>query len=162
MEQHGSQVHIGHDAGSCNVDTFQMASDERTRKEGTYTTFWHFVQSVNEILERRWLVSYRSTSTTFSCPRPDLRTNTAYELEVTTVTNIPAPLPDNFFIHSCSDDVNEMRQRSPALVCDRAAAGSDPVQIGLPPIRGRSENAFRVLHLPQHRTPGPMPRTRAP
>ena len=51
---------------------------------------------------------------------------------------------------------------SPAPVCDRVAAGSDPVQTGLSPIRGRSENTFHVLHLPQHRTPGPMPRTRAP
>ena len=36
------------------------------------------------------------------------------------------------------------------------------MQTGLPLSRGRSENTFRVLHLPQHRTPGPMPRTRAP
>ena len=32
----------------------------------------------------------------------------------------------------------------------------------LPPIIGRSENTFHVLHPPQHRTPGPTPRTRAP
>ena len=56
----------------------------------------------------------------------------------------------------------QQKTLSPALVCDRAAAGSDPVQTGLPPIRGRFENTFHVLHLPQHRTPGPMPRTRAP
>ena len=66
----------------------------------------------------------------------------------------------DFFNHSCSDGVNNKRQ-SPALVCDRAAAGSDPVHTGLPPIRGRSENTFHVLRLPQHRTPGPTPRTRA-
>ena len=65
-----------------------------------------------------------------------------------------------FFLLSCSDGVNSKRQ-SPALVCDRAAAGSDPVQTGLPPIRGRSENTFHVLRLPQHRTPGPTTRTRA-
>ena len=47
-------------------------------------------------------------------------------------------------------------------VCDRAAAGSGPVHTGLPPIRGRSENTFHVLRLPQLRTPGPTPRTRAP
>ena len=49
--------------------------------------------------------------------------------------------------------------QSPALVCNRAAAGSDPVHTGLPPIRGRSEKTFHVLHLPQHRTLGPMPRS---
>ena len=32
----------------------------------------------------------------------------------------------------------------------------------LPHIRGRSVNTFHVLRLPQHRTPGPKPRTRAP
>ena len=44
-----------------------------------------------------------------------------------------------FFFHSCSDGVNTKRQ-SPAPVCDRAAAGSDPVQTGLPP----SEVALRI------------------
>ena len=41
-------------------------------------------------------------------------------------------------------------------------AGSDPVQTGLPLIRGRSENTFHVLHLPQHRTPGPCPAREPP
>ena len=69
---------------------------------------------------------------------------------------------DCFSFHSCSDGVKMKETQSPAQVCDRAAAGWDPVHTGLPPIRGRSESTFHVLHLPQHRTPGPMPRTRAP
>ena len=67
-----------------------------------------------------------------------------------------------FFIHSCSDGVKMKETQSPTLICDRAAAGADPVHTGLPPIRGRSENTFHVLHPPQHRTLGPMHRTRAP
>ena len=64
-----------------------------------------------------------------------------------------------FFIHSCSDGVKMKVTQSPALVCDRGGGnGSRAYRLA---IRGRSENACRVLHLPQHRTPGPMPRTRA-
>ena len=66
-----------------------------------------------------------------------------------------------FFNHSCSDGVNMTETQNPAPVCDRGAVGSDPVHTGLPPIRGPSENTFHVLHLPQRRTPGPIPSTRA-
>ena len=38
----------------------------------------------------------------------------------------------------------QLKTQSPALVCDRAAAGSDPVHTCLPPISGRSENTFHV------------------
>ena len=34
--------------------------------------------------------------------------------------------------------------QSPALVCDRAAAGSDPVQTSLPLVRARFASAFHV------------------
>ena len=45
------------------------------------------------------------------------------------------------FFHSCSDGVKIEETQSPALVCDRAAAGSDPVHTGLPPVRGRFASA---------------------
>ena len=70
-----------------------------------------------------------------------------------------------FFIHPCSYFLlfcQQSKTQSPALVCDRAAAGSDPVHTGLPPIRGLFGKTFHVLPLLQHRTPGLTPRTRAP
>ena len=69
-----------------------------------------------------------------------------------------------FFVRPCSDGVKMKETQSPALVCDRAAAGSDPVQTGLPPIRGRSENTFRVLTYNASATSStdPEKRVRAP
>ena len=46
---------------------------------------------------------------------------------------------DFFFVHSCSDGVNDIKTQSPALVGDRAAAGSDPMPTGLPPVGSRTE-----------------------
>ena len=58
--------------------------------------------------------------------------------------------------------VSERKDTESSAGRDRAAAGSDPMLTGLSPVRGRTESATREPLLPQHRTPGPMPRTRAP
>ena len=66
------------------------------------------------------------------------------------------------FIHSCSDGVKHKETQSPALVCDRATAGSDPVHTGLPPVRGRFASEINVLRLPPQRTPGQGPAREPP
>ena len=75
----------------------------------------------------------------------------------------PVPLaPRGYFsfIHALME--SKMKGTESSAGRDRAVAGSDPVLTGLPPVRGHTESATREPLLPQHRTPGPMPRTRAP
>ena len=82
--------------GAATWIRFKWTSDERTRKEGTYTAFWHFVQSVNEVFERGWLGFVQIDQYDIFLPRgPTCGRTRAYELEVTTVNKFRAPLPDD-------------------------------------------------------------------